>query len=166
MHSTLSEQVGAACSGGWVVLSASVVMPTVSVTCGAHRSDLRLNAKPSVVTLRQSPVAKTTRAHGGNVFMGSNVRDLIGFDHGAGKLAVIAGLAAAFVSTGTATAANMTPPPNPAVSVSPTTSESHRIGFQPRTGGGRDAVQLGPSRTTAAGRLIPRRPLLGHLIVQ
>jgi hypothetical protein len=98
--------------------------------------------------------------------MGSNVRDVVGFGHGGGKVAVVAGLAAAFVSTGTATAANMTPPPSPAVSINHTSSESHRVGFSPRTGGGRDAVQLGPGRTTVAGRLIPRRSLLGHLIVQ
>lgn len=98
--------------------------------------------------------------------MGSNVRDVIGFGHGGGKVAVIAGLAAALVSTGTATAANMTPPPNPDVSINHTASESHRIGFQPRTGSGRDAVQLGPARTTVAGRLIPRRLMLGNLIVQ
>jgi hypothetical protein len=96
--------------------------------------------------------------------MGGNVRDHIGFGHGSGKVAVIAGLAAAFVSTGTAMSANMTPAPDPA-SVSHTTAEFHHVGFQPRTGGGRDAVQLGPGRTTAAGQLIPRRPSLDQLIV-
>jgi hypothetical protein len=94
--------------------------------------------------------------------MGSNVRDLIGFGHGGGKVAVIAGLAAAFVSTGTATAVNMTPTPTLVASISHENHESRHIGFSPRTGSGRDAVQLGPSRTTTAGRLIPRRPLLGH----
>jgi hypothetical protein len=98
--------------------------------------------------------------------MGSNVRDLIGLGHGGGKVAVVAGLAAAFVSTGTATAVNMTPTPSLVATISHQNPESRRVGFSPRTGSGRDAVQLGPARTTAAGRLIPRRPLLGHLIVQ
>jgi hypothetical protein len=98
--------------------------------------------------------------------MGSNVRDLIGFGRGRGKAAVIAGLAAAFLSTGTATAVNMTPTPTMAASVIHQSSQSRRIGFSPRTGSGRDAVQLGPARTTAAGQLIPRRPALGQLTVQ
>jgi hypothetical protein len=98
--------------------------------------------------------------------MGSNVRDLIGFGRGGGKIAVIAGLAAAFVSTGTATAVNMTPTLTSAATVIHQNPESRRVGFQPRTGSGRDAVQLGPGRNTAAGRLIPRRPSLDRLIVQ
>jgi hypothetical protein len=98
--------------------------------------------------------------------MGSNVRDLIGFGHGGGKVAVIAGLAAAFVSTGTATAVNMTPTPRLVASISHQNPESRRIGFSPRTGSGRDAVQLGPARTTTAGRLIPRRAFPPQLIVQ
>jgi hypothetical protein len=98
--------------------------------------------------------------------MGSNVRDLIGFGHGGGKVAVIAGLAAAFVSTGTATAVNMTPSPAMAMSIDHQNPESRHIGFSPRTGSGRDAVQHGPGRTTTAGRLIPRRTLLDQLIAQ
>ncbi|HTX83815.1 MAG TPA: hypothetical protein VME44_16640 [Streptosporangiaceae bacterium] len=98
--------------------------------------------------------------------MGSNVRDLIGIGRGGGKLAVIAGLAAAFVSTGTATAVNMTPTPTLVASINHQNPESRRIGFSPRTGSGRDAVQLGPGRIAAAGRLIPRRLTLDHLIVQ
>lgn len=98
--------------------------------------------------------------------MGSNVRDLIAFGHGGGKMAVIVGLAAAFVSTGTATAVNMTPTPTLVASINHQNSESRRIGFSPRTGSGRDAVQHGPSRTTVAGRLIPRRASLDQLIGQ
>jgi hypothetical protein len=98
--------------------------------------------------------------------MGSNVRDLIGFGHGGGKLAVIAGLAAAFVSTGTATAVNMTPTPTLVATINHQNPETRRIGFSPRTGSGRDAVQHGPGRPAAAGRLIPRRLVLDHLIVQ
>jgi hypothetical protein len=96
--------------------------------------------------------------------MGSNVLEHIGFGHGGGKMAVVAGLAAAFASTGTATAADMAPPPNPAANVSHAASESRHIGFSPRTGGGRDAVQLGPGRSAASGRLIPRRAFLGDPI--
>jgi hypothetical protein len=98
--------------------------------------------------------------------MGSSVRDLVGFGHGGGKMAVIAGLAAAFVSTGTATAVNMTPTPTLVASINHQNPESRRIGFSPRTGSGRDAVQHGPARTTAAGRLIPRRLVLDNLIMQ
>jgi hypothetical protein len=98
--------------------------------------------------------------------MGSNVRDLIGIGGGGGKLAVVAGLAAAFVSTGTATAVNMTPSSTLVASINHQNPESRRIGFSPRTGSGRDAVRLGPGRTAAAGRLIPRRLTLDHLIVQ
>jgi hypothetical protein len=98
--------------------------------------------------------------------MGSNVRDLIGYGRGGGKLAVIAGLAAAFASTGTATAVNMTPTPTLVASINHQNPESRRIGFSPRTGSGRDAVQLGPGRTTAAGRLIPRRLMPDQLIAQ
>jgi len=98
--------------------------------------------------------------------MGSNVRDLIGFGHDGGKVAVIAGLAAAFMSTGTATAVNMTPTPAMAMSVDHQNPELRHIGFSPRTGSGRDAVQLGPGRTTTAGRLIPRRTLLNQLVMQ
>jgi hypothetical protein len=98
--------------------------------------------------------------------MGSNVRDLIGIGRGGGKLAVVGGLAAAFVSTGTATAVNMTPTPTLVASINHQNPQSRRIGFSPRTGSGRDAVHLGPGRTTAAGRLIPRRVILDQLIVQ
>jgi hypothetical protein len=92
--------------------------------------------------------------------MDSKVRDLTGLGRVRGKAAVIAGLAAAFLSTGTATAVNMTPTPTMAASVIHQSSEARRIGFSPRTGSGRDAVQLGPARTTVAGRVIPGRPSL------
>ena len=95
--------------------------------------------------------------------MGSNVRHLIGIGHSGGKAVVIAGAAAALLSTGTATAANITPTPAPAVSHN--NSESSRNSYKPRTGSGRDPVQLGPGRTTVAARLVPGRPSLDQLIV-
>jgi hypothetical protein len=98
--------------------------------------------------------------------MGSSVRDLIGHGQGRAKMAVIVGLAAAFMSTGTATAVNMTPTPTLVASFNHQNPQSRRIGFEPRTGGGRDAVQLGPGRTTVAGRLVPGRPSLHQLVVQ
>lgn len=97
--------------------------------------------------------------------MGSNVRHLIGIGHSGGKAVVIAGAAAALLSTGTATAANMTPTPAPVASVSHNNSDSSRNSYKPRTGSGRDPVQLGPGRTTVAGRLVPNRPSLEQLIV-
>jgi hypothetical protein len=98
--------------------------------------------------------------------MGSNVRDLVGFGRRGGKVAVIAGAAAAFLSTGTATAANMTPTPPPAVRISHHSAASGRDSYKPRPGSGRDAVQLGPARAVVAGRLVPGRPSLERLIVR
>jgi hypothetical protein len=67
--------------------------------------------------------------------------------------------------TGTAFAANMTSTPEPAASVSHLHAESRHNPDKPRTGGGRDAVLLGPGRSVAAGRLVPGRPLLGQVTV-
>lgn len=94
--------------------------------------------------------------------MGSNVRHLTAFGRGGGKAAVIAGTAAALLGTGTATAANMTPTQVPAASVSRHDHDSSK----PRTGSGRDAVLLGPGRSTVAGQLVPDRPSLHHVTVR
>jgi len=94
--------------------------------------------------------------------MGSNVRHhLTGFGRGRVKAAVIAGAAAALLSTGTATAANITPTHLPAATVS-----HHNHNNKLRTGSGRDPVRLGPRRSTVAGRIVPGGLSLDHLTVQ
>jgi hypothetical protein len=90
----------------------------------------------------------------------SNVRHVIGFGRNTGKVAVIAGAAAALLCTGTATAANMTPTYSPAAVHN--SSEFHRSDSKPRPGSGRDPVQHGPVRKNAPGLLVPSRPSLHH----
>lgn len=97
--------------------------------------------------------------------MGSNVRHLTCFGRGGAKAAVIAGAAAALLSTGTATAANITPTDIPAAAISHHNSASRHNSYKPRTGSGRDPVRLDPGRSIVAGQLVPRRPSLGRVAV-
>jgi hypothetical protein len=98
--------------------------------------------------------------------MASNVRLLTSLRRRGGKAAaVIAGAAVAMLCTGTAFAANMTSTPEPAATVAHPNTESRHNPYKPRTGGGRDAVLLGPGRRVAAGRLVPGRPLLDQVTV-
>jgi poly(3-hydroxybutyrate) depolymerase len=93
--------------------------------------------------------------------MGSNVRHLTSLGHRGGKaVAVIAGAAVAMLCTGTSFAANMTSTPEPPPAVSHMDAASRHDPDKPRTGGGRDAVLLGPARRAAAGQLVPGRPML------
>jgi hypothetical protein len=98
--------------------------------------------------------------------MGSIVRHLTGSGRGGGKAAVIAGAAAALLSTGTATAANITPTQKLAATFSHHNPEFRHSTSKPRTGGGRDAVWLGPGRSTVGGQLVPGRPLLDQVTVR
>jgi hypothetical protein len=99
--------------------------------------------------------------------MASNVRHLTSLGHRGGKaVAVIAGAAVAMLCTGTAFAANMTSTPEPAAALRQMNPPSRHDPFKPRTGGGRDAVLLGPARrVAAAGQLIPGRPVLDAVSV-
>ena len=98
--------------------------------------------------------------------MGSTVRHLTSLGHRGGKaVAVIAGAAVAMLCTGTAFAANMTSTPEPAAVVSHLNPASRHDPSKPRTGGGRDAVLLGPARRAAAGQLVPQRLALHQLAV-
>jgi hypothetical protein len=90
--------------------------------------------------------------------MGTNVRHLNGLGQKGGKAAVIAGAAAGLLCTGTATAATMTPSHAPAATVNLHVLASDHNSSKPRTGGGRDPVQLGPGRSVVAGKIIPARP--------
>jgi hypothetical protein len=90
--------------------------------------------------------------------MGTNVRHLTGLGRRGGKAAVIAGAAAGLLCTGTATAATMTPSLAPAATVNLRILGSDHNSSKPRTGGGRDVVQLGPGRSAVAGKIIPGRP--------
>jgi hypothetical protein len=94
--------------------------------------------------------------------MGSNVRHLTSLGHRGGKAAaVIAGAAVAMLCTGTAFAANMTSTPAPPAALKQMNPASRHDQSKPRTGGGRDAVLLGPARRAAAtGQLVPGRPVL------
>jgi hypothetical protein len=120
-------------------------------------SDLCLSAKPGAVMLRQRSVSRSKKTHGG-ISMGSNVRRDTAFGRVGGKAAVIAGAAAALLCTGTATAATMTPSQAPGATANLYTLASRHNGSKPRTGSGRDPVQLGPGRSAVAGKIIPRRP--------
>jgi hypothetical protein len=86
--------------------------------------------------------------------MGGRVRHLFGLSRSHGKAAVIAGTAAMMLSTGIGFAANMSPTPGPAAHVSQKTES--RIN-KPRTGGGRDAVLLGPGRMAVPAQLVRAR---------
>jgi len=98
--------------------------------------------------------------------MGSKVRHLTSFGRSRAKAAVIAGAAVAMLCTGTAFAANMTSTNQPAATGGHQDAQSrHDNNNKPRTGGGRDAVLLGPSRRVVAGQLVPFRPLLGPVPV-
>jgi hypothetical protein len=98
--------------------------------------------------------------------MGSNVRHLTSLRHRGGKAAaVIAGAAVAMLCTGTAFAANMTSTPVPAAALRQMNAASRHDQSKPRTGGGRDAVLLGPGRRVAAGQLIPGRAVLDPVSV-
>ena len=90
--------------------------------------------------------------------MGSNVRHLTGLGRAGGKAAVMIGAAAALVCTGTATAATITPSHVPAATANLRILGSHRDSSKPRTGGGRDPVQLGRGSSAVAGKLVPGRP--------
>jgi hypothetical protein len=94
--------------------------------------------------------------------MGSNVRHRTCFGRGRGKAAVIAGAAAALLSTGTATAANITPTDVPAATISHHNSAARHNTYKPRPGSGRDPVQLDPERGVVPGQLVPGRPSLGR----
>jgi hypothetical protein len=98
--------------------------------------------------------------------MGLNVRHLTGFGRAGGKAAVIAGVAAGLLCTGTATAATMTPSQGPAATASLHILASQHDSSKPRTGSGRDPVQLGPGRSAVAGKIIPGRPSPDHLTGQ
>jgi hypothetical protein len=95
--------------------------------------------------------------------MGSIVRHLIGAGRSGGKAAVIAGAAAALLSTGTAMTANMTPTEMPAGPACHDTAESCEISYKPRTGSGRDPVRHSPRLGPIAGLVIPARPAMGQL---
>lgn len=98
--------------------------------------------------------------------MGSNVRHLTSFGRRGGKAAaVIAGTAVAMLCTGTAFVANMTSTHEPAAAVSHLNPGSRHNPDKPRTGGGRDAVLLGPGRRATAGQLVPGRSLLDQVAV-
>jgi hypothetical protein len=90
--------------------------------------------------------------------MGTNVRHLTGLGQKGAKAAVIAGAAAGLLCTGTATAATMTPSHGPAATANLHILASDHNSSKPRTGGGRDPVQLGPGRSVVAGKIIPGRP--------
>ncbi len=90
--------------------------------------------------------------------MGSNVRHHTGFGRVGGTAAVIAGAAAALLCTATSTAATMTPSDGPAATANLHILMSSHYSSKPRTGGGRDPVQLGPGRSVVAGKIIPGRP--------
>jgi len=95
--------------------------------------------------------------------MGSNVRHRTCFGRGGAKAAVIAGAAAALLSTGTATAANITPTDVPAATVSHHNPAARHNTYKPRTGSGRDPVRLDPERGIVAGQLVPGKPSLGRV---
>jgi poly(3-hydroxybutyrate) depolymerase len=99
--------------------------------------------------------------------MGSNVRQLTSLRRRGGKAAaVIAGAAVAMLCTGTAFAANMTSTPEPAAALRLMNAASRHDPSKPRTGGGRDAVLLGPARrVVAAGQLVPGRVALDPVSV-
>ncbi len=98
--------------------------------------------------------------------MASNVRHLTAFGRGGAKAAVIAGAAAALLSTGTATAANITPADFPAATVHHEVPQTRHGISKPRTGSGRDPVRLDPGRRAVAGRLIPARPSPGRVTIR
>ena len=97
--------------------------------------------------------------------MGSNVRHLTGLSRGRGMAAVIAGAAAALLSTGTALAANALPTYEPPPAVIKHNHESAQKINKPRAGGGRLPVLLDHSRGAVAGRLIPGRPAMDPVTV-
>ena len=99
--------------------------------------------------------------------MGSNVRHLTSLRRRGGKAAaVIVGAAVAMLCTGTAFAANMTSTPEPAAALRQMDAASRHDPSKPRTGGGRDAVLLGPARrVVAAGQLVPGRLALDPVSV-
>jgi len=97
--------------------------------------------------------------------MGSQVRHLTSFGRSRAKAAVIAGAAVAMLCTGTAFAANMTSTNQPAATGGHQAQSRHDSNNKPRTGGGRDAVLLGPGRRVVAGQLVPGRPLLSPVAV-
>jgi hypothetical protein len=97
--------------------------------------------------------------------MGSNVRHRTCFGRGSGKAVVIAGVAAALLGTGTATAANITPTDVPAAAVTHHNPAARHSTYKPRTGSGRDPVRTDPARRIAAGQLVPGRRSLGRVTV-
>ena len=97
--------------------------------------------------------------------MDGNVRHRISFGRGRATAAVIAGAAVAMMCTGTAFAANMTPTPVPAAAVSHDNPQCRHNCGKPRTGGSRDAVDLGPGRRPVAGQLVPARPSLAQATI-
>ena len=97
--------------------------------------------------------------------MDSDVRHLTCFGRGCAKAAVIAGAAAAMLCTGTATAVSMMPTHEPAAMASGHDYQTRHHSFKPRTGGGRDPVDLGPGRSTVAGQLVPGRPSLDQMTI-
>lgn len=97
--------------------------------------------------------------------MGSNVRHRFCFGRGGGKAAVIAGAAAALLSTGTATAANITPADVPAATVSHHSHAARHNIYKPRTGSGRDPVRPDPKRSIVSGQLVPGRRSPGRVRV-
>jgi hypothetical protein len=129
-------------------------------------SDLRLNAKPSAATLRLIRHCNP-RATLGEHLMGSAVRHQIALGRSGGKAAVIAGAAAALLSTGTAIAANLTPAYLPAATtLSHANPDTRRNSDKPRTGSGREPVWLSPGRSTVPGLLVPSKPSLDQLAVR
>jgi hypothetical protein len=92
--------------------------------------------------------------------MVSNVRHPTSRGRRGGKAAVIAGTAAALLSTAIATATTMMPNRSPAAIDIRHNPQLRHSGFKPRAGGGRDPVNLGPGRRAVAGQLFPARPSL------
>ena len=97
--------------------------------------------------------------------MGSNVRRLTSLSRVGGKAVLIAGAAAALLSTGIATAANIMPTRSPAAIDIRQNPQIRRSDFKPRTGSGRDSVKLGPGRRVVAGQLVPARSPLDLVTV-
>ncbi len=90
--------------------------------------------------------------------MGGTVRHLIGLGRSAGQAAMIAGAAAALLSTGAAITSDFTPSYLPPASFSHGNLAYLRGDIRPRPGSARRPVRLSPGRSKVAGRFLPGAP--------
>ena len=90
--------------------------------------------------------------------MGGTVRHIIGSARSGGKAALIAGAAAALLSTGIGTVTNVRPTLMPTTPVSHMNPQARHSDFKPRTGSARPRVRLSPDRGAVAERLVPTGP--------